>query len=193
MADKTAYDPAAALVDAFLANCAITRFVVESIHDDAWRAEPPGGKGRTIAAIVAHIHNVRRMWLKATGGAVPDELDRLKVTRQSALVALDASRDALADVVRNAATTDGRVKGFKPDVAGFLGYHVSHEAHHRGQIAMLARQVGHPLEQKQMFAMWEWGNFSPSWSAAKASRPAKKGKTDSATPAKSGTRKAPAR
>jgi uncharacterized damage-inducible protein DinB len=45
----------------------------------------------------------------------------------------------------------------KPDVGAFLTYLVAHDAHHRGQIAMLARQVGHPLPQKAMFGMWEWG------------------------------------
>ena len=37
--------------------------------------------------------------------------------------------------------SDGRVKGFRPDVAGFLGYLIAHDAHHRGQITMLARQT----------------------------------------------------
>jgi uncharacterized damage-inducible protein DinB len=50
------------------------------------------------------------------------------------------------------------VKGFKPDVAGFVGYLIAHDAHHRGQISMLARQVGHPLSKKTMFGMWEWGS-----------------------------------
>jgi uncharacterized damage-inducible protein DinB len=173
------FDAAAALVDSFLTNCAITRYLVENVADDAWRAEPPNGKGRTVAAIVAHIHNVRRMWLKAAGGAIPEEADRARITKKDAAALLDDSRDALLDVVRKAAASDGRVKGFKPDVAGFIGYHVSHEAHHRGQMAMLARQVGHGLEQKVMFAMWEWSNFSPAALAARASRP--------------GSRKAPAK
>jgi uncharacterized damage-inducible protein DinB len=34
---------------------------------------------------------------------------------------------------------------------------IAHDAHHRGQIAMLARQLGHALPQKAMFGMWEWG------------------------------------
>jgi uncharacterized damage-inducible protein DinB len=47
------------------------------------------------------------------------------------------------------------VKGFRPDVAGFLGYLIAHDAHPRGQITMLARQLGHHLPQKAMFGMWE--------------------------------------
>jgi len=60
-------------------------------------------------------------------------------------------------VLKGALESDGRVKGFRPDVAGFFGYLIAHDAHHRGQIWMLARQVGHPLPQKAMFGMWEWG------------------------------------
>jgi len=34
---------------------------------------------------------------------------------------------------------------------------IAHEAHCRGQIAMLARQAGHAIPQKAMFGMREWG------------------------------------
>jgi uncharacterized damage-inducible protein DinB len=60
-------------------------------------------------------------------------------------------------VLRNAFTTDGKVKGFKPDVGSFLAYLLAHDAHHRGQITMLARQLGHPVSQSAMFGIWEWG------------------------------------
>jgi hypothetical protein len=46
------------------------------------------------------------------------------------------------------------VKGFKPHAAAFL---VSHESHHRGQIALTLKQAGHPLEKKVAFGIWEWG------------------------------------
>jgi uncharacterized damage-inducible protein DinB len=61
------------------------------------------------------------------------------------------------DVLRAALESDGRIKGFKPDVASFLAYLLAHDAHHRGQITMLARQMGHPISQSAMFGMWEWG------------------------------------
>ena len=59
--------------------------------------------------------------------------------------------------MRPALNGDGRIKGFKPDAASFFAYLVAHDAHHRGQIAMLARQLGHPVSQSVMFGMWEWG------------------------------------
>ena len=111
-----------------------------------------------MAAIVAHIHNVRVMWLKATKAeSIPEQLDKSTVTPSQAAKALEQSRDALASVLEDAVNSDGKIKGFKPDVTGFVGYLIAHDAHHRGQISMLARQVGHPVSQKTMFGMWEWG------------------------------------
>jgi len=149
----------AAMLKAFKTNDRINRYLIENLPSDAWRAKPADGKGRTIAAIVAHMHNVRVMWLKvAKAENIPAQLDRVTVTPAQAMRALESSHDALGIIMSRALETDGRIKGFRPDVAGFLGYLIAHDAHHRGQIAMLARQVGHPLPQKAMFGMWEWGS-----------------------------------
>ena len=148
------------LLNAFNTNNRINQYLIDNVPAPAWKAMPPGGKGRTISAIVAHMHNVRVMWLKvaAKGSAIPDQLNRASVTPTQAMRGMEQSRQALSVVISHALETDGRVKGFRPDVAGFLGYLIAHDAHHRGQIAMLARQVGHPLPQKVVFGMWEWGS-----------------------------------
>lgn len=148
-----------ALLTAYDTNDRINRYMIENLPAEGWRAETPDGKGRTIAAIVAHIHNVRVMWLKAAKAEkIPEQLDRTNVTSAQAAKGLEQSRTALSAVIKSALDGDGRVKGFRPDVAGFVGYLIAHDAHHRGQICMLARQVGHPLPQKAMFGMWEWGS-----------------------------------
>jgi uncharacterized damage-inducible protein DinB len=153
------FDASRALLEAFAINDRINQFLLENLPEEAWRADPPTGKGRTVAAIVSHMHNVRVMWLKAAakGSKIPDQLVKEKVTPSQARKALEESREALANVLKSALEADGRVKGFRPDVAAFFGYLIAHDAHHRGQITMLARQVGHPIDQKTMFGMWEWG------------------------------------
>ena len=147
------------LLNAFDTNNRINQYLIENLPSEAWNAKPPDGKGRTIAAIVAHMHNVRVMWLKATKAEeIPAQLNRATVTPPQAARALEASRAALRQVMSRALESNGRVKGFRPDVAGFLGYLIAHDAHHRGQITMLARQLGQPLPTKAMFGMWEWGS-----------------------------------
>ena len=161
---KTAVQPYSAqlsdgLLNALDTNNRICQYLIENVPMEAWNAKAPDGKGRTIAAIVAHMHNVRVMWLKAAKAeTIPDQLDRGTVTPKQANDALEDSCKALRAVTARALEADGRIRNFRPDVAGFFGYLIAHDAHHRGQITMLARQLGHSLPQEIMFGMWAWGS-----------------------------------
>jgi uncharacterized damage-inducible protein DinB len=68
---------------------------------------------------------------------------------------MERSREAPSVVSGRAITADGHVKRVRPDAIGFLAYLIAHEARHRGQITLLARQLGYPVPQKVMFGMWE--------------------------------------
>ncbi len=104
------------------------------------------------------MHNVRLMWLKASGTAdIPAKLEPATATQAQAVTALEASWKSLENTLRASLNGAGNIKGFKPDAVSFFGYLVAHDAHHRGQITMLARQLGHPVSQSVMFGMWEWG------------------------------------
>ena len=118
-------------------------------------------KGRTVGEQFAHIHNVRLMWLKS---AAPDLLAGLtkiekeqaadkKLLRQS----LTDSREAITALLGRAVLEGGKVKGFKPHVFAFLGYLISHESHHRGQIILSLKQSGKVLDKKILYGIWEWG------------------------------------
>jgi uncharacterized damage-inducible protein DinB len=152
------FDAAQSLLTAFATNDRINQYLLRNLPEAAWRAKTPDGKGRTIAAIFGHIHNVRLMWLKAVGAAdIPAKLEGEAFSTDEAMAALESSCSALIAVLEPALRGDGRVKGFKPDVGSFLGYLFAHDAHHRGQASMLARMTGHKLPQSAMFGMWEWG------------------------------------
>ena len=147
-----------ALMTAFATNNRINLYLIEHLPEPAWRAVPPGGNGRTIAAMAAHIHNVRLMWLKSVSYAsAPSKLNPESVTRPQAAAALSESGEAIDAVLRSGFGGDGRIKGFQPDAAGFFAYLIAHDAHHRGQIMMMARQSGHPVSQSAMFGLWQWG------------------------------------
>ena len=42
------------------------------------------------------------------------------------------------------------------DVGHVLAYFVAHEGHHRGQIVMVARQLGHRLPPAVTNGLWRW-------------------------------------
>ncbi len=104
-------------------------------------AEPPGGEGRTVAA---------------RGSKLPPQLDRAAVTLDQARKALAKSAPALQALVRAALGSGGKIRNFPPDAATFVAYLVAHDAHHRGQICMLCRQLGHRLPNDVTVGMWEW-------------------------------------
>ena len=118
-------------------------------------------KGRTVGEQFAHIHNVRLMWLKS---AAPDLLAGLsKVEKDQAVdrkllrKSLTESGEAIRVLLAQSLDNGGRVKGFKPHAAAFLGYLISHESHHRGQIILSLKQSGKVLDKKILYGIWEWG------------------------------------
>lgn len=151
-------DLASAVLQALATNERMNQYLLEHLDDRTWTASPPSRQGRPIAAIVSHMHNVRHMWLTvaAKGKTAPEKLDRKTVTKPQAMMALAASSQALLSLFEHSLEQGGRVKDFRPDVVGFLGYVIAHEAHHRGQICMLARELGVPLSQDAGYGMWDW-------------------------------------
>ncbi|MGD0360258.1 MAG: DinB family protein [Bryobacteraceae bacterium] len=150
-----------ALLESYAVNERINQYLLENLPDAAWTAAPSGGKGRSIAAIAAHIHNVRHMWLVAAakGKPLPGKLEPATVTKKEAIEALAESAKCCARLLQESLDRpDGKVKGFRPDVVGMFSYLISHDAHHRGQICTLARQMGHTLPKQATFGMWEWGS-----------------------------------
>ena len=138
----------------------INLYVLDAVDPQSLNSHS-ASKGRSVGEQFAHIHNVRLMWLKS---AAPDLLkDLAKVENEQAndkkLLAksLAASGKAIGTFLAQSLETAGKVKGFKPHAAAFLGYLISHESHHRGQIALSLKQAGKPLDKKTGYGLWEWG------------------------------------
>lgn len=145
------------MLTAYAASARINQYLVEQLPPAIWREPPPGGKGRTIAALVAHLHNCGLRYLERTDPkGVPGELDRAKVTPAEAVRALGAKGRAALRIVGAAIADRRRIVGYPHNASQYLAYYMIHDAHHRGQIVQLARLLGHPISQRTMIGMWQW-------------------------------------
>ncbi len=146
------------LVETWEINARINLYLLESLSDE--QLDSKLEKGRTPRAQFVHIHNVRLMWLKSACPTLLEETEKLEndapieaITRE-----LKQSGQAISTIITDALSGDGRVKGFKPHATGFIGYLISHESHHRGQVEIMLRLAGKAISDKISFGLWEWGS-----------------------------------
>ncbi|MCU1235969.1 MAG: DinB family protein [Candidatus Solibacter sp.] len=153
-----------AAVRIFVANDRMNQMLIEHLDPAAWRAKPPG-QARPIVAIFTHMHNVRGKWVRLTAPhlKVPPQLNRAHCTPQQARAALAESAARCAEMLAEA-LGGGRVERFRRDAFAppwpvgpeMLCYMLAHEAHHRGQVCMLAHQLGFRLPNKVACGIWNW-------------------------------------
>lgn len=164
-AAATAPDSCQVLLETFAVNERMNQILLEHLDPRVWRAKPPGGQGRTIAAIFAHIHNIRCKWLRLSAPhlKLPAKVDRTRCTQKQVKAALAESARRCSEMLGSALITS-RVKKFLrdgwarawPAGVAMVAYMISHDAHHRGQVCMLAHQLGSPLPGKAGGEIWNW-------------------------------------
>ena len=150
----------------FAVNDRTNHMLIERLDPAAWSAKPPG-KVRNIAAIFTHMHNVRTKWIRLTAPhlKVPKQLSRAHCTPRQARAALAESAARCEEMLAEAlGGRGGRIEEFRRDGWArpwpvgpeMLCYMISHEAHHRGQVCMLAHQLGFPLSNEVTSGLWNW-------------------------------------
>jgi len=150
----------------FLINDQMNQLLFDHLDPQAWRAKLAGIKGRTIADIFSHVHNMRCKWLRLSAPHLkrPKRLNRANCTPKQMQRALAESALLCSEMLEQALASPGKVKFFlrdgwarpwKPNTQ-MLAYMIAHEAHHRGQVCMLAHQLGFRLPVTVGAGMWNW-------------------------------------
>ena len=177
-------DPLREVVLSFAVNEEINQLLIEKLDSRAWRVPHvprawgletdsvlatrarSGSRTRTIAAIFVHMHHVRRKCIRLSAPhlPLPAELDR-NCTQTQARKALAASGARCLEMIEQLLTSspekqhiflrDGWARRW-PAGPMMVAYMITHEAHHRGQVCMLANQLGFKLPGAVTSAMWGW-------------------------------------
>jgi uncharacterized damage-inducible protein DinB len=156
------------LLAAWRTNNRVTIFLVENLAKELWEANVPGAPRRTVRMLAGHLHNARCMWIKTLGKefgiAVPRAVNRHRVGRKELILALGRSSRGIVSLLTLGCDRGGTIpvsssytwRNLPLDVGHVLTYFVAHEGHHRGQIVMLARQLGYRLPVAVTGGLWQW-------------------------------------
>jgi uncharacterized damage-inducible protein DinB len=159
------------LIEAWRTNQRATSYLVERLPETVWGADVPGVSRRPVRMIAAHLHNCRSRWIRTLGQEhgikAPGLVDLRRVSRRELLSALRKSGKGIEDLLALGVSAGGSVppsrayvwRNLPLDVGHVLTYFVAHEAHHRGQLVMIARQLGYRLPPEVVNGLWQWSTF----------------------------------
>jgi uncharacterized damage-inducible protein DinB len=161
--------PADEAIAAWRTTNAATVYLVERLPAEVWSSPVPGIPRQTAGRIAAHIHNCRCSWIRSIGARhgvkVPRAVDLRRVRQRELVGALARSSEGMVALIELGRAAHGHVpratwQNFPTDLFHFVSYFAAHEGHHRGQLLMIARQLGARLPRDVANGVWQWTRLS---------------------------------
>ena len=151
------------ILETWQINNRVNLMLLDAISEEGLHCTLSKRGGGTPAKQFKHLHNVRLIRIENYAGHLMDGQKKLSkddflnhaVLRRS----LINSADAIARFIDESIQNGGAMKGFKRGVIPMLGYMISHESHHRGNIMLTLKQCGHGLPRDESYKIWAWNQI----------------------------------
>ncbi len=148
------------VLEAWRTNNRINLFLIDRISNEGMRCTLSPRGGRNVVRQFAHMHNVRVSHLKNRSGDLADGLYQFDTyeepDKETLKGHLQVSSERLETFFERCITGSGKARPLKKGVIPYLGYFISHESHHRGNILLTLKQCGHKVDQASAYAIWDW-------------------------------------
>jgi uncharacterized damage-inducible protein DinB len=158
------------LLETWQTNNRMNLLLMDNITDAGMQKTLSTRGGRTVYQQLVHVHNVRMQWLEICAKGIfskykvlPARLshsggDKEKSFDKKGLKkAFEDSAKGIEELLSRSWDDGGKVKGFKKGVIPMLGYFISHESHHRGNVLLTLKQCGEKIPDAVKWGLWEWG------------------------------------
>jgi len=111
----------------------------------------------------AHIHNVRFWKLEQLNKQLTNGQGKIsrsdELSHELLRLKLLKSADVIGSLLEEGFENDGVIEGFRRGAAALMGYFISHESHHRGNMMLTLRQCGYKLPKSVTYGLWDWNKI----------------------------------
>jgi len=158
MADQTTVQ--CALAETWHLNNRVNLLLLDALTDEQLAATVLP-RGKAVTSYFVHIHMARFYWLERRAPALAKSLKKIPsgtAPRATLRQALIDSGEAMGELFAEAERT-GHIKGSRLGPVAFLGYALTHEGLHRGQVLLHLKIAKKPLDRATSYSLWYWNKI----------------------------------
>lgn len=151
------------IIDTWFINHRTNLMLIGELTQEALDLTTSKRGGGTIGHQLAHIYNMRFWKLEKCDKKLVSDLTTITAEDKKTIPMLKdchtLSANRVAEALEDGLKKNATIKGFERGVVPLLGYFISHEAHHRGNILLTLKTCGFKLTDKLKYGIWEWNKI----------------------------------